>query len=153
MNSSTTNTNNATFSPYLLSRFHQHLNHLNDMAFTHTKILQEIIEKRSNEPITTSPHGSISSSSSTSSSSTTNDSNKQRKRSYPCNDDNSDIKNENHLNKRPRKQSKPQQFVKNNLNEQPTSEEDEEEEMGEIIEPIKKQVRKKSLNLKHSDDD
>jgi len=144
MNPPNNNTNNTNtgFSPYLLSRFHQHLNHLNDMAFTHTKILQEIIEKRSNEPIISSPHGSISSS--PSSSSSTNDSTQQRKRSYPCND-NHEIKNENHLNKRPRKQSKPQQLLKidnNNPNEQSTSSEvdDEEEEMGEIIEPIKKQV-------------
>jgi hypothetical protein len=143
MNSSNNNDNNTSFSPYLLSRFHQHLNHLNDVAFTHTKILQEIMEKRSNEPIISSPHGSISSS--PSSSSSTIDSTKQRKRSYPCND-NHEIKNENHLNKRPRKQSKPQQFLKidnKNQNEQLTSsddEEQEEEEMGEIIEPIEKQV-------------
>jgi hypothetical protein len=136
MNSSTNN--HTSFSPYLLSRFHQHLNHLNDMAFTHTKILQEIIEKRSNEPITSSPHGSISSS--PSSSSSTIDSIRQRKRSYPCND-NHDIKNENHLNKRPRKQSKPQQLLQ--IDKQKSSSEDEgeeEEEMGEIIEPIEKQV-------------
>ncbi|CAF4313917.1 unnamed protein product, partial [Rotaria magnacalcarata] len=52
MNPSTNNNTNTAFSPYLLSRFHQHLNHLNDMAFAHTKILQEIIEKRSVEPMT-----------------------------------------------------------------------------------------------------
>jgi hypothetical protein len=138
MNSSTNN--NTSFSPYLLSRFHQHLNHLNDMAFTHTKILQEIIEKRSNEPITSSPHGSISSS--PSSSSSTVDSIQQRKRSYPCND-NHEIKNENHLNKRPRKQSKPQQLLQidnQKTTEQSSSSDDDEEEMGEIIEPIEKQV-------------
>ncbi|CAF1232885.1 unnamed protein product [Adineta steineri] len=148
MNSSTNNNNNTTLSPYLLTRFHQHLNHLNDMAFTHTKILQEIIEKRSIESITTSslssPHGSISSSSPTSSSSITIDSNQQqRKRSYPSHDDNHEIKNEN---KRPRKQPKPQQLVKidQNQNEQTSStpsssSEDEEEEIGEINESIEKQ--------------
>jgi hypothetical protein len=156
MNSSTNNNNNNTsFSPYLLSRFHQHLNHLNDMAFTHTKILQEIIEKRSNEPMTSSPHGSISSS--PSSSSSTIDS-IQRKRSYPCND-NHEMKNENHLNKRPRKQSKPQQLLQidnNNPNEPSTSsgdedeeEEEEEEEMGEIIEPIEKKVLIKIIFFLH----
>ncbi|CAF0832121.1 unnamed protein product [Rotaria sordida] len=153
MNPSTSTNNNnpnTVFSPYLLSRFHQHLNHLNDMAFTHTKILQEIIEKHSNEPMTSSSsRGSISSSSST----TTNDSiqqqqqqQSQRKRSYPCND-NHEIKNDNHLNKRPRKQSKPQQLLKidnQNQNEQSTSssdndDEEEEEEIGEINEPIEKQ--------------
>jgi hypothetical protein len=131
MNSSTTNP--TSFSPYLLSRFHQHLNHLNDMAFTHTKILQEIIEKRSNEPITSSPHGSVSSS--PSSSSSTIDSIHQRKRSYPCND-----KNENHLNKRPRKQSKPQQLLQIDKQQKSSSDDDEEEEMGEIIESNDKQV-------------
>ncbi|CAF0799704.1 unnamed protein product [Rotaria sp. Silwood1] len=154
MNPSTSNNNNNTntvFSPYLLSRFHQHLNHLNDMAFTHTKILQEIIEKRSNEPMTSSPRGSISSTSSSASSSTTIGSiqqqqqQQQRKRSYPCND-NHEIKNDNHLNKRPRKQSKPQQLLKidnKNPNEQSTSssdnENDDEEEIGEINESIEKQ--------------
>ncbi|CAF1231525.1 unnamed protein product [Adineta steineri] len=143
MNSSTNNNNNTTFAPYLLTRFHQHLNHLNDMAFTHTKILQEIIEKRSIESSLSSPHGSISSSSPTSSSSITIDSNQpQRKRSYPSHDDTHEIKNEN---KRPRKQSKPQQLVKidQNQNEQtsstPSSSEDEEEEIGEINESIEKQ--------------
>ena len=130
MNSSTTNP--TTFSPYLLSRYHQHLNHLNDVAFTHTKILQEIIEKHSNEPITSSPHGSVSSS--PSSSSSTADSIQQRKRSYPCND-----KNENHINKRPRKQSRPQK--------QKSSSSDDEEEMGEIIESNDKQVFHFSLSL------
>jgi hypothetical protein len=137
MNSSTNN--NTILSPYLLSRFHQHLNHLNDMAFAHTKILQEIIEKRSIESMTSSssPHGSISSS--PSSSSSTIDSSQQRKRSYPCNDDNHEIKNEN---KRPRKQSKPQQLLKTeqNQNEQPSSLSEEEQEMGEINESIDKQV-------------
>lgn len=150
MNSSATNSN-TTFSPYLLSRFHQHLNHLNDMAFTHTKILQEIIEKRSNEPILASPNGSMSSS--PSSSASTIDSIQQRKRSYPSND-NQDIKNENHLNKRPRKQSKPQQLLKiddknvsNGQSSASSSEHDDddaddEEEMGEITQPaIEKQVR------------
>lgn len=116
------------FSPYLLSRFHQHLNHLNDMAFAHTKILQEIMEKHSNEPMTSSPRGSISSS--PSSSSSTIDSNQQRKRSY----DEQQIKNENHLNKRPRKQSKPQHLLQSEhakLDEQSSS---DEEEIGEIIE-------------------
>lgn len=143
MNSSTNTNNPSALSPYLLSRFHQHLNHLNDMAFAHTKILQEIIEKRSNEPMTSSPHGSISSSSPSSSSSTV-DSLQQRKRSHPCND-NHQMKNENHLHKRPRKQSKPQQLLQIDPNEQSTSSssserEEEEGEMGEINEPIEKQV-------------
>jgi hypothetical protein len=120
---------NNHFSPYLLSRFNQHLNHLNDMAFAHTKILQDMIEKRSMESMISSPHGSITSSPS-SSSSTTIDS---RKRSYPH-----DNKNDNHLNKRPRKQSKPQQLLKiekTNPNEQSSEEEEEEEEeIGEINE-------------------
>jgi hypothetical protein len=144
MNPSTNN--NTIYSPYLLSsvfnsRYHQHLNHLNDMAYTHTKILQDIIEKRSMEPMASSPHGSISSSSS--SSSTTTDSLPQRKRSYPSTDNN-EIKTDNHINKRPRKQSKPQQVVRidNNENEQSaSSEEEEEEEMGEINnQPIEKKV-------------
>jgi hypothetical protein len=145
MNSSTNNNHpNTGFSPYLLSRFHQHLNHLNDMAYTHTKILQEIIEKRSNEPIISSPHGSISSSPS-SSSSTIDSNHQQRKRSYPANDHH-ERKNENHVNKRPRKQSKPQQLLQietTNPNEQSSS--GDEEEMGEIIEPIEKQVFINSL--------
>lgn len=129
---------NSIFSPYLLSRFHQHLNHLNDMAFAHTKILQEIMEKHSNEPRTSSssPRGSISSS--PSSSSSTIDSIQQRKRSYLSMDDQQN-KNENHLNKRPRKQSKPQQLIQtehSKLNEQSS----EEEEIGEIIEPMEKPV-------------
>ena len=122
---------NSIFSPYLLSRFHQHLNHLNDMAFAHTKILQEIMEKHSNEPIPSSPRGSISSS--PSSSSSTIDS---RKRSYPSMDE-QQIKNENHLNKRPRKQSKPQHLLQA---EQSSSSSEDEGEIGEIIEPIEKQV-------------
>ncbi|CAF3401475.1 unnamed protein product [Rotaria socialis] len=146
MNPSTNNNNNnnAVFSPYLLSRFHQHLNHLNDMAFAHTKILQEIIEKRSVEPMTSSPRGSISSSSSSTSPSTTDST--QRKRSYPCSD-NHESKHENHLNKRPRKQSKPQQLLKidKNQNEQSASsdtdenDDDDEEEIGEVNEPNEKQ--------------
>lgn len=138
------------FSPYLLSRFHQHLNHLNDMAFAHTKILQEIMEKRSNEPITSSPRGSMSSSSSSSSS--TIDSIQQQKRAFSSMD-NHEIKNENHLNKRPRKQSKPQHLRQNEhskVDEQSSSEEDEEEEeMGEIIEPMEKQVCCYGLNIHH----
>ncbi|UJR15526.1 hypothetical protein I4U23_002465 [Adineta vaga] len=162
MNSSTNNTNHhpSSFSPYLLSRFHQHLNHLNDMAFAHTKILQEMIEKRPLQSIHSSPHGSISSSSPTSTSSTTVDSNQQqqqpRKRSYPCHDDQHEIKNEN---KRPRKQSKPQQLVvkisqnhheRSSTPSSPSSKssehdgdaddgDDEEEEMGEINESMEKQ--------------
>ena len=138
-------TNNTIISPYLLSsvfnsRYHQHLNHLNDMAFTHTKILQEIMEKRSIEPMASSPHGSISSSSSTSSSTIDSIQQQQRKRSYPC-IDNNDIKHDNH--KRPRKQSKPQQVLKIDKNEQ--SQSSDEEEMGEINnqhdhKPIEKQV-------------
>ena len=136
-------TANSIFSPYLLSRFHQHLSHLNDMAFAHTKILQEIMEKHSNEPITSSPRGSMSSSSSSSSS--TVDSIQQRKRAYPSMD-NHEMKNENHRNKRPRKQSKPQHLLQSDpskLDGQSSSseEEREEEEMGEVIEPIGKQVR------------
>jgi hypothetical protein len=109
------------------------------MAYTHTKILQDIIEKRSMEPMASSPHGSISSSSSSSS---TTDSLQQRKRSYPS-IDNNEIKTDNHINKRPRKQSKPQQVVRidNNENEQSASSEEEEEEMGEINnQPIEKKV-------------
>jgi hypothetical protein len=109
---------NNHFSPYLLSRFHQHLNHLNDMAFAHTKILQEIIEKRSIE--SSSLHGSITPSPSSSSSSPTNDS---RKRSYP---------HDNHSNKRSRKQSKPQQVVK--IEKPDPNDQSSEEEIGEINE-------------------
>ncbi|CAF5157384.1 unnamed protein product, partial [Rotaria magnacalcarata] len=54
------NPSTANFSPYLLSsvfnpRYHQHLNHLNDMAFTHTKMLQEIIDKRSIDSSSSAP--------------------------------------------------------------------------------------------------
>ncbi|CAF1082452.1 unnamed protein product [Adineta ricciae] len=165
MNSSTNNP--TSFSPYLLSRFHPHLNHLNDMAFVHTKILQEIIEKRSSQSLNSSPHGSVSSSSPTSSSSTAADSHQQeqqRKRSYPCHDDQHDMKNEN---KRSRKQSKPQQLVKitshhhersspspsstsehdnvdDDDNVENEDERDDEEEMGEINESMEKQ---KSLQI------
>ncbi|CAF0934729.1 unnamed protein product [Didymodactylos carnosus] len=44
--SSATIANTAALNTVFNPRYHQHLNHLNETAFTHTKMLQEIIEKR-----------------------------------------------------------------------------------------------------------
>lgn len=82
--------NDSLVSPYALpsiftSRYHQHLNHLNDLAFNHTRLLQEMMEKR------------------------TFDSIDQRKRSYP---DIEPIKFDSQANKRSRKQSNPQQVLR-----------------------------------------
>ena len=132
----------ANFSSYLLPsvfnpRYHQHLNHLNDMAFTHTKMLQEIIEKRSGDSAS-----SASSSSSTSVSptaATSNDSVHKPKRSHGYLDTNNNEEHlqkefqakrskidadddENQLSKRSRKQSKPQQVLKEN---NPTDDDDD----------------------------
>ena len=122
---------NSLFPPYLLpsafnTRYHQHLNHLNDMAFNHTKILQEMIEKRSVEPMASSPHGSISSSSSSSTTTTTLDSIQQRKRAFASLET---MKDEAQANKRSRKQSKPQQ-VRPDDEEQSVSSDDDEEPGG-----------------------
>ncbi|CAF4791442.1 unnamed protein product, partial [Rotaria sp. Silwood2] len=86
MNPSTTN-----FSSYLLPsvfnpRYHQHLNHLNDMAFTHTKMLQELIEKRSID--SSSTPSSPSSSSISPMAATSNDSIQQKKHSHSYLDNN-----------------------------------------------------------------
>lgn len=83
--------NDSLVSPYLVSsmftsRFHQHLNHLNDLAFNHTKLLKEMMEKRSFAP---------------------NDLAEQRKRSFP---EMESAKIDSQSNKRPRKQSNPQQL-------------------------------------------
>ena len=147
----------ANFSSYLLPsvfnpRYHQHLNHLNDMAFTHTKMLQEIIEKRSVE--SSSP--ASPSSSNSPKAATSNDSIQQRTNSHSYSDEQqsevsmkrSKINDENeddetdecHLSKRSRKQSKPQQLV----TEKNQSDDDEqlssEEEIGEINNEQDKQV-------------
>ena len=119
--------------PYLLSsmfntRYHQHLNHLNDMAFTHTKILQDIIDKRATEPAAVSPHGSLSSSSSSSSASSMH-SQPSRKRAYPSPDE---TKGDSPTNKRPRKQSKPQHVTrvdKNGLEQSASSSSEDDEPM------------------------
>ncbi|CAF0778638.1 unnamed protein product [Adineta steineri] len=84
----------TNFSSYLLPsvfdpRYHQHLNHLNDMAFTHTKMLQEIIEKRSVESSASSPSPSTSSSISPLAA-TSNDSIQQQKRSHAHLDNNNE---------------------------------------------------------------
>lgn len=165
----------TNFSSYLLPsvfnpRYHQHLSHLNDMAFTHTKMLQEIIEKRSVE----SSNGSSSSQSSSPTSSvsplaaTSNDSTQQQKRSHSFVDTNNNEErnrtdfppkrskidkdeDENHANKRSRKQSKPQQLLKetNPTDEEPSEASDaeadeetndEEQEMGEVVSQHEKPV-------------
>ncbi|CAM4765779.1 unnamed protein product [Rotaria magnacalcarata] len=159
------NPSTANFSPYLLSsvfnpRYHQHLNHLNDMAFTHTKMLQEIIDKRSIDSSSSAP-SSPSSSSISPMAATSNDSIQPKKRTHAYLDNNNneqqqqqqqqqrrqekddlikrskikqeedDDEEDNHLNKRSRKQSKPQQLAEKNQ-----IDDDEqlssEEEMGEV---------------------
>ena len=84
----------SVVSPYILSsiftsRYHQHLNHLNDLAFNHTKLLQEMMEKRPFEPAA--------------------DPSDQRKRSYAETELN---KSDGQTNKRSRKQSNPQQVLR-----------------------------------------
>ncbi|UJR31155.1 hypothetical protein I4U23_018662 [Adineta vaga] len=154
----------TNFSSYLLPsvfnpRYHQHLNHLNDMAFTHTKMLQEIIEKRSVE--SSSPPPPSSSSSNSPMAATSNDSIQQQKTSHSYFDDNQheeqrqgkeflvkrskindddDEDDDNHLSKRSRKQSKPQQLV----TEKSQSDDDDEqlsseEEIGEVNSDQEKQ--------------
>lgn len=139
----------TNFSSFLLPsvfnpRYHQHLTHLNDMAFNHTKMLQEIIEKRSIESSTSASPNSLSSTASISPKAvTSNDTIQQTKRSHAFVDSNnnederkskefsakrSKLDDEDHsedegeeeeeeemnLNKRSRKQSKPQQLIKEN---------------------------------------
>ena len=113
-----TNPATTNASPYLLSsmfntRYHQHLNHLNDMAFTHTKILQDIIDKRATEPTAVSPPGSLSSSSSSSTSSSSMHSQTPRKRAYPRPDE---TKGDSPTSKRPRKQSQPRHVTRTDNN-------------------------------------
>lgn len=85
--------NDSVVSPYVLSsiftsRYHQHLNHLNDLAFNHTKLLQEMMEKRPFELA---------------------DPSDQRKRSFP---ETESSKSDAQTNKRSRKQSNPQQLLR-----------------------------------------
>ena len=159
------------FPSYLLpsavfnSRYHQHLNHLNDMAFTHTKILQEIIEKRSMD--SSSVPSSPSSSSISPMAATLNDSIQQKKRSHSCLDNNNNNNNntgeqhqkefltkcsniedneldDNHFNQCSRKQLKPKQLL-NEINQTYDDEDDDEqsvseEEIGEVNSSHEKQV-------------
>ncbi|CAF1126138.1 unnamed protein product [Rotaria sp. Silwood1] len=164
----------TSFPSYLLPsvfnpRYHQHLNHLNDMAFTHTKMLQELIEKRSIDSSSTpssSPSSSISPMAATS-----NDSIQQKKRSNSyldnnnneeqqqqqqrqqqeqqkilikrskINDDNEDDDDDddNHLNKRSRKQLKPQQLVTETNRADDDEQSSSEEEIGEVHSQDEKQ--------------
>ncbi|CAF1266251.1 unnamed protein product [Rotaria sordida] len=104
MNPPTTN-----FPSYLLPsvfnpRYHQHLNHLNDMAFTHTKMLQELIEKRSIDSSSSSTPSSPSSSSISPMAATSNDSIQQKKRSHSYLDNNN---NEEQQQQQQQQQQKP----------------------------------------------
>ncbi|CAF3153247.1 unnamed protein product [Rotaria sp. Silwood2] len=166
MNPSTTN-----FSSYLLPsvfnpRYHQHLNHLNDMAFTHTKMLQELIEKRSID--SSSTPSSPSSSSISPMAATSNDSIQQKKHSHSYldnnnneeqqqqqqqqeqqkllikrskinDDDEEDEDDDNHLNKRSRKQLKPQQLLTENHPIEDDEQSSSEEEIGEVHSQDEKQ--------------
>lgn len=161
----------ANFSSYLLPsvfnpRYHQHLNHLNDMAFTHTKMLQDIIEKRSMDSL--SSPSSPSSSSISPMAATSNDSSQLKKRTHSANidhnneqqqqqkqdfsttkrskmDDDDDGEDEdNHLSQRSRKQLKTQQVVRENNQTDDDDDNDEqsasEEEIGEVPDQDEKQV-------------
>ena len=110
-----TNPSNAFLFPSIApsifhSRFQQHLNHLNDMAFNHTKFLKEMLEKPYDESVTTSMENI----------------NSHRKRPHLSSTD----------EKRSRKQLKPQHISYNEETPSYESETDEEKPIEHLVSDI-----------------